>query len=272
MKLPENNNNINEERMKNLFLEHKRGFLEYADSFIDNSAEPCLKLKKEHTFRVVENTQKIAASCPLTEEDRYCADLTALYHDIGRFEQYSKYKTFVDKKSENHAHLAVKILKKHTVFLAEPKHIQKKILTAIVLHNTLELPKKLPSEYDLLSKIIRDADKLDIIYVMAQNFTQTLPEKDGVMLHVQNKPELYSPAVLEQAMNRQAIKYTDLTYENDFKILLCGWLFTLYLAKSKNLLKEQGYFSVILHSLPSDPKIKSFQKMMEQELDAQRFL
>lgn len=266
--LPVISNNINAKVMKNLFWEHKRSFVEYADSFIEKSGEPCLKLKKDHTFRVVENTQKIIPSCRLTEEDCYCAELTALYHDIGRFDQYAKYQTFADKNSENHAHLAVKILKKHKAFLAEPKHIQKKILAAVILHNALELPAKLPDRYDVLCKIIRDADKLDILYVMAQNFTQSLPEKDSVMLHVQNNPECYTPKILEQAMKKQVIKYTDLRYENDFKILLCGWFFTLYFRKSKELLKEQGFFSVILHSLPSDPHIKEFQNMMELELKA----
>lgn len=253
--------------MNNLYPLHEQSFLRYADSFIQKSAEPCLQLKKEHTFRVVANTIKLLSACGLNEEDAYCAQLIALYHDIGRFIQYEKYKTFVDKKSENHAHLAVRILKRHEPFLAEPKHIRKKVLAAVILHNSLELPQKLPHEYTPLCQIIRDADKLDILYIMAQNFTQSLPEKDSVMLHVKNDPRAYTASILQQAINKQTIKYTDLVYENDFKILLCGWLYSLYFRKSREILKEQRYFLQILHSLPKDSQTQTFIKLIERELD-----
>lgn len=250
----------------NTFSYHEKKFIEYADGFISHAHEPCLILKKEHTFRVLENTRKILSSLSLPPQEKYCAELTALYHDMGRFAQYEKYQTFLDKKSENHAYLAVKILKKHEPFLQEAKHIQKKVLTAVILHNALRLP-KLPEKYRLLCEIIRDADKLDIMYVMAMNFTQSLPEKDSVMLHVKDDPSAFSEHILHEAMQKHVIKYTDLVYVNDFKILLCAWVFSLYLPISKKLLKEQGFIHVILDSLPNHAGISAFKEMILTELN-----
>ena len=249
------------------FSYHEQKFIEYADSFIGHAQEPCLILKKEHTFRVVENTKKILSSLFLAPQDRYCAELTALYHDIGRFTQYETYKTFLDKKSENHAHLAVRILKKYEPFLREPKHIQEKVLAAVMLHNALQLPAKLPEKFRLLCEIIRDADKLDIMYVMAMNFTQSLPEKDSVILHVKDDPYAFSKHILALALQGRVIKYTDLVYVNDFKILLCAWIFSLYLPKSKELLKEQGFINIILDSLPNHADIAVFKEMILKELN-----
>lgn len=250
------------------FAFHKQEFAAYAETFIRHAQEPCLILKKEHTFRVLENSEKLVSSLSLSEEDAYCAKLIALYHDIGRFVQYEKYKTFLDKKSENHAYLAVRILKRHEPFLREPEHIRKKVLTAVILHNALSLPSALPETYRLLCEIIRDADKLDILYVMAMNFTQSLPEKDSVVLHVKDEPQMFSKHILETARQKNVIRYTDLVYVNDFKILLCAWIFSFYFAESKKLLKEQGFFEIILNSLPEHEEIALFKEMIANELQS----
>ena len=252
--------------MTNNYIRHEQIFLTYVDSFLQNKNEPCLILKREHTLRVVSNTEHIINRLDLSEEDRYCARLIALYHDIGRFLQYETYKTFLDSASKNHAHITIQVLKKHNMLDNEPETIRKKILSAIILQNKLEFPKKLPEEILVLAKIIQDADKLDIIFVMAENFTHSLPEKDSVVLHVKDEPEAYSEHILDLAIRKMPIKYTDLVYVNDFKILLCGWIFSLHFKESLKLLIRQGYLRAILSSLPDGQDIRIFQSMINKEL------
>lgn len=254
--------------MQNNYSLHEQSFLAYIDTFFQGSAEPCLMLKKEHTFRVVQNTEQIIKSVALSEEDTYCAKLIALYHDIGRFSQYQKYHTFLDKKSEDHANIAVRILKQHPQFLQEPKHIQKKILSAIILHNKISLPHDLAPEYKELCQIIRDADKLDIIKVMTENFTHSLPEKEGVTLSAKDEPLCYSKHILEQAMQKKASSYLDIVYVNDFKILICAWIFSLYYEKSIKILKEQGNLQIILSTLPKTKEIEAFNALINHTLNA----
>ncbi len=252
----------------NNFQTHLEYFKNYANEYIKTYQEPCLNLKKEHTYHVVENAIQIAENLMVSEKEMYIAKLTALYHDLGRFYQYSKYKTFVDRLSENHAHIAVKLLKKNKLFLQEPKEIQQQVLCAIVLHNVAFFPKNLKKEYILQSNIIRDADKIDILKIMAHNFSNTLPEKDSVLLHVKDEPNSFTPLILEQAIHKQPIKYTDLKYANDFKILLTGWFYSLNFTISKKLVIKSDVLTIILNSLPSEKKINEFKEMVQKDFIA----
>ena len=45
--------------MTNNYARHEQNFLTYVDSFLQNKNEPCLILKREHTLRVVSNTEHI---------------------------------------------------------------------------------------------------------------------------------------------------------------------------------------------------------------------
>jgi HD superfamily phosphodiesterase len=95
------------------FLNLKAWFKDYVRSFHseDTLILQNVRLKEEHTSRVCENSSRIAISEKLDEEDYYLAVTIALLHDIGRFEQISKYKTFHDSESENHALLGVRVLR-----------------------------------------------------------------------------------------------------------------------------------------------------------------
>ena len=75
----------------------------------DNS-NPKIKERYLHTYRVVDRIEELAISLHLTEEEIELAELIALLHDIGRFEQLSIYHTVNDRKSLDHGEYGVKIL------------------------------------------------------------------------------------------------------------------------------------------------------------------
>ena len=252
----------------NNFQLHVDYFENYANEYIETFHDACLILKKEHTYHVLENAIQIAKNLALSENELYLTKLIALYHDLGRFYQYSKYKTFADRLSENHAHIAVKLLKKNPIFLQEPKEIQQQVLCAIILHNVAILPQKLNQHYKLQCQIIRDADKIDILRVMAHHFSNSLPEKDSVLLHVKDEPYKFTQEILQQAINKEIIKYTDLVYANDFKLLLIGWFYTLNFAISKKLVVKSNVLTSIINSLPSDKKINIFKEMIQKDFNA----
>ena len=85
------------------FKNYTKNYLEYG-KMID--------LKINHTNRVVSLCGKIARSINLSKKEVDISKLIGLLHDIGRFEQYKKYKTFNDKKSVDHADLGVEVLRK----------------------------------------------------------------------------------------------------------------------------------------------------------------
>ena len=89
-------------------------FWDYVDDFssVDSFIHDNIEMKIEHTAKVCENILLLAKSENVREEGCRLAETIALFHDLGRFEQFFRYKTFKDSESENHALLGIKILEK----------------------------------------------------------------------------------------------------------------------------------------------------------------
>ncbi len=131
---------------------------------IDN---PKVENKLAHVLRVAKNSKDLATNLQLSKEQIDLAELIGLLHDIGRFEQYK----ITDKSIKfNHGEAGVALLKKDNYlrkFIKEEKY-DDIILTAIYEHNRYQLSKNLTKEQELFSKIIKDADKIDLIYEGAE--------------------------------------------------------------------------------------------------------
>lgn len=119
--------------------------------------------KFHHTYRVLEYAKQIGRSLNLKDKKMHTLFLCALLHDIGRFEQITKYNTFKDIKSIDHGDLGYDILKEGLINeFTKDKIEQESILFAVKNHNKLDIPK---SSIDniMYIKIVRDADKMDIL-------------------------------------------------------------------------------------------------------------
>lgn len=126
--------------------------------------------KLEHILRVAKISKEIAIELNLTTEQTELAELIGLLHDIGRFEQYK----IVDTTKFNHGEAGVEILKKDNYlrnYIEEEKY-DTIILTAVYEHNRYELSQNLTKEQELFCKIIKDADKIDLIYEGAEIYWQ----------------------------------------------------------------------------------------------------
>ena len=66
--------------------------------------------------------------------------MAALLHDIGRFEQYRRYRTFADSRSENHASLGVKIIKQENLLQGCTAVAADTIIRTVGCHNRLDIP------------------------------------------------------------------------------------------------------------------------------------
>lgn len=246
-------------------LEHfEELFRNYTQAYTDlPEISSSIRLKIEHTYKVLELGTSIAEELP----SHLCfpLQLSCLFHDIGRFEQMKRYKTFSDIRSCNHAHLAIKILKKEN-FLASISDKERDIVyTAILLHNK-QILTPLPEEMRLVALAVRDADKVDILRVMVENFEKPQENVDKVFLHVKDEP-YYTPEVLETFLEGKSIKYRDLRYVNDFRLLLCGWLNEIYFASAFKRIKEENYYTTILAKLPDNEEIEKVRKYVLRVLE-----
>ena len=141
-----------------------RLFWAYASRYDTGNGK--IRLKIDHMLRVADLCATFARQIGLAERDEDQAWLIGLLHDIGRFEQVKKYDTFLDGKSENHALLGVKEIKKERLAerMAMTDACNETICTAIACHNMLALP-AMDERKLLFAKLLRDADKVDIFYV-----------------------------------------------------------------------------------------------------------
>ena len=116
-----------------------------------------LQYKLLHTYRVVNYAKNIANFLELDERLVDKVYISALFHDLGRFPQFSEYHTFLDQKSFDHGDKSYEILK-------SINYKDETVLNAVKYHNKYEVPQHLSEEDKLVCNIVRDADKLDILH------------------------------------------------------------------------------------------------------------
>ena len=225
----------------NLMNENFDAFDDYAMKF--NFEDEPIRRKYEHSYRVMEQGDKIIYSLGLEEDDSYLACIIGLLHDIGRFEQWTKYKTFTDIDFFDHANEGCKILFENNLikkFKLDEKDYDL-VMTAILNHNKYEIDKKIQDEHILLhSKIVRDADKIDILYQLSNPKIIKMDEEDNNMI---------SDKVKESFKKHVCVKHEDIKNNNDRVISYISLVFDLNFDYSKKTILECEYLERMLESL-----------------------
>jgi hypothetical protein len=237
--------------LKEWFTTYCRSF--YTENEADNRN---FSLKEIHTHHVRENMNRLTGSLKLSPNERITAEAIALFHDVGRFEQYRRYSTFMDAISENHAALGVKILKEERVLANVPEEERRAIYPAISLHNVFRVPSSITGRGLLFTRLIRDADKLDIWRIFAEYYMQ--PETERASAVGLGFPDLpgCSPEVLDCLERSEMVNLSTLKSLNDFKLLQLSWVFDLNFPASFRLALDRGYIDALAETLPEDGKVE----------------
>ena len=138
-------------------------FKRYSEEF--NKNDENIMRKYNHSIRAMNFAIEIAKSMNYDEKTIEIVGLAGLLHDIGRFEQWTLYNTYSDTKSIDHAMLGVEDLKRNEYInnYIQDKESQDIILTAILEHNKYKISEGMEFKREIISKIVRDADKLDLL-------------------------------------------------------------------------------------------------------------
>ena len=231
-----------------------RAFERYVAAY--DPADPKIALKVEHTYRVAELAEGIAADEGLTAEDVGLAWLCGLLHDIGRFEQVRRYGTFSDARSESHAALGVHVLLDEghlwdfvdreegagqCVGGLEPAGgaaaFSQFIATVVGTHSDYRLPEGLDARTRMFCDILRDADKVDILKAVGEaDISQVL----DVPL-----PEILagdiSPAVRDAFYGHRTVKRAERSTPTDIVVSYPCLLFEVVHPYGLRVACEQGY-------------------------------
>lgn len=222
----------------------------YSD--IDPEGYRNILLKVEHTRKVCEIMGLLAEGEGLTPDQARIAEATALLHDVGRFPQFRRWRTFRDSDSDNHARLGIEVIRDQGLLADLPAEERTIIEEAIRFHNLLALPANYTSPSDLYMRLIRDADKLDIWRVFFDYFS--LPDDQRPSAVTLGFPDLprVTPACVTELAAERIIDLQNVKVLNDFKLLQISWVYDLNFPTSYRLLQQRGHIEALAGTIPLD--------------------
>lgn len=216
----------------------KTEFINYTNKFNKNDKRILGKI--EHTIRVANISKQIAEDMKLTEKQIKLAYLIGILHDIGRFEQLEKYDTFSDKVI-NHAEIGLKILRESEYIrkYIDNNKYDKIIFSSIEYHNKYDIGNTLDEKEMIFTKIIRDADKIDILYEATWMFWENQE-------HVINNNQEITKELYDQFKNNVLINNEYNKTPLDTVIHNVGLVFDINYRKSFEIIKQNNYINKIL--------------------------
>lgn len=194
-----------------------------------------IKVKFNHSYRVMNLALKYARELNFTKEDINLAQLIGLLHDIGRFEQLNKYHSYDDSKTVDHADYSITQLFDNNLIekFWNKKDDYEIIKFAIKNHNKYHIPDIDDKRAMMHAKLIRDIDKLDIIYLLG-----FLGELDKKAID-----EPISREIINSIKNHQTINCKYVQNANDEIAIYFAFAFDINNNIClKELKKNLGYF------------------------------
>ena len=225
-----------------------QAFKDYTKNFDISNAGVALKIS--HTFRVAELAEKIALSIQDKNINPKFAWLLGLLHDVGRFEQVTKFGTFKDAFSVDHAELGADILFNEGLiekFSSEAEGLEDdwKNLAEITirLHNKLKVPDGLPKKTKIYADILRDADKTDIFRVATEPPYEN-DKKNFEKFTVRD--EILQCVREHRCVPRMAVEANEL----ESLVAQCCMAFEIVYPETKKIIFQQGYLKKLFDAVP----------------------
>ena len=142
-------------------------------------------------------------------------------------------------------------------------------MKAVEYHNLMEIPGCAENSREFLfySKLIRDADKLDILKLVSEDYEKEEKFRNPVLeFNVPDTPG-FSENVVTDILNNRMAKLADARNQNDVKLLRLSWIFDLNFPATLALLKQRGYLDTILSSMPETEEMQTIRKHLENCLN-----
>lgn len=228
-----------------------------------------IDLKRAHSRRVWKNAADLGKSISLNEYDQLIIETAGLLHDVGRFEQFQRYGTFSDKKSVNHAWLAVEVLKEKEIPKDLGEQERDDVYTAIFNHNKKEIPDDKSERQLTFIRLLRDADKLDIWRIVTEYYCSNGGNNNTLQLDLPDEPQINRQNI-DDLMNERLVDLRNLHTLNDFKLLQVGWVYDLNFPRSFEILREKGYLDKIFDALPETTEVQKIRGRIQEYLEKEK--
>lgn len=231
--------------LEELLKEMHTWMQEYMKSFYtkDENIQQAILIKEKHTGYVTEIARELAGHLSLSAHDTELAEIMGLFHDVGRFRQFTLYQTFNDAKSEDHADLGIKVLKELPFMQKLAAEDAELVLFAIQNHNKKLIAPTGNKRCLLFARLLRDADKLDIYRVLSP----FIAPSDGTG---------FSPDFLEQFVAGEQCDYTRIRTQDDRKLVRLMWVYDVNFSWTLQRIAERGYIERIIRCLPDSERMQ----------------
>ena len=197
--------------------------------------------KYHHSYRVMEQMLTLAKNMSLPSKDIELAKCIGLLHDIARFEQFKRYSNFNDDVFD-HGNYAVEILKETDAL----KHFEvdesdyEVVYKAIKNHNKYAIEANLTPRELLFAKMIRDADKLDILYAIGNDKLKGIVYEDDSEISKRVENDFYHHKLIKRNFKEN---------ENENLVVLFSFVFDFNFTISLKLIKHNEYYQKIYNRL-----------------------
>jgi len=231
--------------------------IDYILSFttVDETIQKNFILKREHTNRVSGYSEVLSRSLELDQDDVLTAQLIALLHDIGRFNQLAQYNTFNDSQSGDHAKMALDIIRENKWLDNLPDVIQEYINKAILYHNKLFIPKNENKKIVLHSKIIRDADKIDILDIAIKEYVKKPADRNQKFtLDLEEKPQT-TKSIVKAVISGKLPDKKNLKTVNDFKLMQMAYVYDMNFKKTFSVINQKQYLKRLFDTMPKNDDV-----------------
>ena len=231
-------------------------FKDYAASFKGAGAlcDENIDLKVDHTLRVAAETKRLCAAEKISEKLADAAMYTAMLHDLSRFSQFRESGSFNDAASFDHGDRSAEIAAAGG-WVAELDHrTAEAVLTAVCWHNKPSVPDGLSPDAMTLTKLIRDADKLDIFNVLLTHLAH--PDNPAVTFSLDPDAGV-TPGIAAAIAEGRQVAHRDMRSAADFIAAKLLWPFDLNFGWSKREFLRRDYLGKLMKHLPDDPILRT---------------
>ena len=129
------------------------------------------------------------------------------------------------------------------------------IFSAVENHNKRLIPKTEANNELFFSKIIRDADKIDIMDMAVKEYSKKNKTKNEAFTLGLEKTFAVSKPVINSIVAGKLPDKKDLKTVNDFKLLQMAFVFDLNFKKSFSIVNQKQYLKQLFESLPKSDRI-----------------
>jgi len=248
-----------------------RWFHQYVDSIrpTDDKIKTFIDLKREHSLIVAGTCRSFAGEMEWTPDEQLTAGVTGLLHDIGRFSQLVEFRTFDDDGSIDHGERGYRLMKENGVLSTLSEHDRTGILLGIRHHNSRYIPPLLDESVSRYLKLVRDADKLDIIRVIYHYIKNgMLEEHPEITLNIDLDGPV-TPEALEQVRNGETITYGNIKSLADFALAQLAWFYDINYPPAFRSARDRRVIDQIIEFFPSVREIDEVRKAVERHIDSQ---